>query len=122
TLNVSGAGTTRLLNVATGTSANSITGTVNVNGGNLQVFAPATDATVQGSNSLGTAAVTLTGTNPLLRITPALGTALTGGTTAGLQDKSFAGPATYAATNFLGAVSAVGGTNGPNPTGLQTTA
>jgi len=118
---VSGSGATRLANTAAGAGANTVTGTWTVNGGNLVGFAPANGAVIPASNSLGTATLALTGTNPVVHFAPVLGTSLASGTTAGLQDKSFTGVASLAATNFLGPVQPVTtGTGGQNATGIQT--
>ena len=120
----SGTGTTRLLNSASGTGANSISGTLAMNGGVLIGYAAAAGNAGGGSDSLGTAAITLGGTTPLLRLAPSLGATLTNGVTPGLLDKSFTGVASVAATNFLGNVQGVGVASGlaSNPTGIQTIA
>ena len=123
-LTVSGAGGTKLFNSATGGGANSLTGTLSVNGGVLVGLAPAADAVSPGSNTLGTATIALSGTNPVLRLAPSFGGGLNTAATAGLVDKSYVVGATLtslAATNFLGATQPI--TTGTvalqNPTGQQ---
>lgn len=122
-LTVSGTNLTRLMNAGTGASANSISGVINVNGGNLQGFAPAADAAVATANTLGTATIALSGTNPTLRLTPNLAGGLNTAPVAGLNDKSYTGTTltSLALTNFMGATQPVTtGAGGQNPTGNQT--
>ena len=124
---VTGAGIVRLVNTAAGAGANALSGTITVNGGSLLGYAPAF-AAAAGSNSLGTATIALTGTNPVLRLTPSLGTSLTGGTTAGLYEKGYrVGTSTtsLANTNFLGDSQAIANATGTaawlnTPAGGQT--
>jgi len=103
-LTISGTGVTRLLNTATGTGANSISGTVNIAGGSLQAFAPAADDVASSSNSLGTATVALSGSGAVLRLTPTLTGGLNTATTPGLYLKGYTGTSltSLAATNFVG--------------------
>ncbi len=117
---VSGTGLTRVLNTASGAGANSVSAGLTVSGGNLLGYAPASGGNATGVSSLGSDAITLSGTSPIIRVAPVLGTSLTNGTTAGLLNKSFAGPTSVGATNFLGATSAFAVTD-PNP-GTQTVA
>lgn len=118
---VSGTGSTRLLNTATGVNSNALSSTITVNGGNLLGFAQAADAVVASSNSLGTATIALTGTNPVLRLAPNLAGGLNTVPVAGLIDKSYTGITSLGATNFLGSTQPITtGTGGQNPTGTQT--
>ncbi|MEZ0265755.1 MAG: beta strand repeat-containing protein, partial [Phycisphaerae bacterium] len=125
-LTITGAGTTRLLNTATGAAANDITGTITVNGGNLTGYAQAAGAAPgAGSNSLGTATIALTSSNSVLRLAPAFNGGLTAAASAGLIDKSYVSGATLtslALTNFLGATSPTATGGGQNLTGVQTVA
>jgi len=118
-LTVSGTGTTRLLNTATGGSANTFSsGTITVNGGNLIGYAPAGGSTA--SYSLGqTTTIALSGTNPMVHLAPSLGATLTNGTTPGLLDKSYTNVTSVAGTNWLGAVQPATGSNAQNMTGSQ---
>src|SRR5262249_39681742 len=63
---VAGTGITRLNNTAAGSAANDITGTWTINGGLLHAYAPAAGSAAAGSNSLGTAAIVMSGANPIL--------------------------------------------------------
>ena len=101
----------RLLNTDA-VNNNALTGTITVNGGTLLGYNAAAGST--GTNSLGTATVVLTGTNPTLRLAPALGTSLTGGTTQGIFIKGYnVGVTSLATTNFLGASNTItAATNG----------
>ncbi|MGA2498363.1 MAG: autotransporter-associated beta strand repeat-containing protein, partial [Tepidisphaeraceae bacterium] len=100
-ITVTGTGGVRLTNTAANAGANSLTGSITLNGGVLQGFAPAAGST--GSNSLGTAPITLSGTGSILRLTPSFSSA-PAGSAAGLAEKTFTVGTTLtslAATNFL---------------------
>ena len=119
-VSVTGTAPTRLLNTASGAGANAITGTWTVNGGVLQGYAPPADAAAAGSNSLGTATIALSGTNPVVRLAPNLAGGLSTFPSAGLVDKSYTGVTSNAATNFLGATQPITtGTGGQNLSGNQ---
>ena len=114
TLNLPGAGATQLLNTASGGGANTLTGTINVTGSSLYGYAAAAGS-AGGSDSLGTATVALSGTNPTLHFAPTLGTSLAGGTTPGLLAKGYQVGTTIvslAGTNFLGASQAITNASG----------
>ncbi len=114
-LTVTGIGQTELANIAGGAGANVLGGGINVTGGvigGLNVASGAATGLVAstgapaltGSSSLASATLALSGTAPVIRLAPALGTSLAGGTTPGLLAKSFQSGATYTSlglTNFM---------------------
>ncbi|NCX97537.1 MAG: hypothetical protein EBX35_02870, partial [Planctomycetia bacterium] len=107
-LTISGAGTTRLTNTQSGGSANTLAGGIAVTGSTLVGYAPAAGGVGAGSiSSLGSTGVTLSGTSPVLRIAPALGTSLAGGMSPGLFAKGYSGATSLAANNFLGSSNAI---------------
>ena len=113
TLTISGAGTTRITNTATGAGANVLTGGVTVNGSTLVIYAPASGGVnAGGAGSAASGTVTLSGTNPVLRLAPSLGTSLTNGMSAGLFAKGYTGSSTLAGNNFLGNSVAISGMAG----------
>ncbi|HYE21247.1 MAG TPA: autotransporter-associated beta strand repeat-containing protein, partial [Tepidisphaeraceae bacterium] len=121
-LTVTGAGTTRLLNTATGAGANDITGTITVNGGSLTGYAQAAGAAPgAGSNSLGTATIALTNSASVLRLAPTFNGGLTTPAAAGVIDKTWTGVTLLSTTNVLAPTQPITtGTAGLNPTGVQT--
>lgn len=105
----SGTGVTRLMNTSAATPDN-LSGVLTVSGGTLNAYANAAGAAGAGSNSLGTAAVALSGTNPVLNLAPTFNGGLTTAATAGLAAKGYQNGTTLtslATTNFLGANQAI---------------
>jgi len=89
-LTLAGTGATRLSNAATGAGANVLSGGITLNGaaGNsLTIYSTAAGAGAGAGTSAAGAAITLSGTSPVLRLAPSLGATLTGGTTQGIYVK-----------------------------------